>query len=225
MQLLTGMSTNRYFPANGTAGFDRSLVSGKSREPAPPPMMMESVLSEIEAEATCIRIKGVRKSELKCGLLPGRKSDPLHPPPLLWAKGGNLRIIFECVVNNTSIVRVHRIELEWNPTMADLLCNFSDTTNQRIISHGPIVFHVDMHARSILIRSQYHPIQQELQVINRDAVVSNQPILLRTIDLEVNSMFIDRLFHLSHKTQVPQKGFQHFLGFDSHNSILLFLGL
>ena len=45
MQLLTGMSTSRYLPARGTAGLERSFVSGKRREPAPPPMMMANVLS------------------------------------------------------------------------------------------------------------------------------------------------------------------------------------
>jgi hypothetical protein len=39
MQLEMGTSTNRYLPANGTAGLARSLVSGKRRVPAPPPMM------------------------------------------------------------------------------------------------------------------------------------------------------------------------------------------
>ncbi len=39
MQLLMGMSIRRYLPAMGTAGLERSLVSGYSREPRPPPMM------------------------------------------------------------------------------------------------------------------------------------------------------------------------------------------
>src|SRR3989304_1588688 len=36
-QLLRGMSMIRYFPARGTAGLARSLVSGHSRAPRPPP--------------------------------------------------------------------------------------------------------------------------------------------------------------------------------------------
>src|SRR3990172_886052 len=36
-QLLSGMSMMRYFPASGTAGLARSLVSGHSRAPRPPP--------------------------------------------------------------------------------------------------------------------------------------------------------------------------------------------
>src|SRR6266567_6832453 len=42
-QLLIGISTNRYFPPSGTAGLARSLVSGNSRVPAPPPMMIARV--------------------------------------------------------------------------------------------------------------------------------------------------------------------------------------
>ena len=45
MQLEIGMSTIRYFPASGTAGLLRSFVSGYKRLPAPPPMMIASVLS------------------------------------------------------------------------------------------------------------------------------------------------------------------------------------
>src|SRR3954451_564917 len=45
MQFEIGISTRRYLPASGTAGFERSLVSGKRRVPAPPPMMMARVRS------------------------------------------------------------------------------------------------------------------------------------------------------------------------------------
>src|SRR5437762_14110459 len=44
MQLEIGMSTNRYLPASGTAGFARSLVNGKSLVPAPPPIITDSTL-------------------------------------------------------------------------------------------------------------------------------------------------------------------------------------
>jgi hypothetical protein len=50
MQLLIGISTSRYFPASGTAGFERSFVSGKSRVPAPPPMMTASVFSAMDGQ-------------------------------------------------------------------------------------------------------------------------------------------------------------------------------
>ncbi len=37
IQLLMGISTRRYLPAIGTAGFERLAVSGYKRVPAPPP--------------------------------------------------------------------------------------------------------------------------------------------------------------------------------------------
>ena len=46
MQLLTGMSTSRYLPASGTAGLQRSRVSGCRREPAPPPMITATTFTE-----------------------------------------------------------------------------------------------------------------------------------------------------------------------------------
>src|SRR5215208_4409050 len=42
MQFESAMSTSRYFPPSGTAGFDRCCVSGKRRLPAPPPRMTAS---------------------------------------------------------------------------------------------------------------------------------------------------------------------------------------
>ena len=45
MQFETGTSIRRYFPPSGTAGFDRSRVSGNSREPAPPPSITATTLS------------------------------------------------------------------------------------------------------------------------------------------------------------------------------------
>src|SRR5437762_3972067 len=49
MQLEIGISTSRYFPASGTAGLERSLVSGNRRLPCPPPIMTESTLPTVGA--------------------------------------------------------------------------------------------------------------------------------------------------------------------------------
>src|SRR4030095_10637905 len=46
MQFEIEISTIRYFPPSGTAGFDRSLVRGNRRVPAPPPIMTARVRSE-----------------------------------------------------------------------------------------------------------------------------------------------------------------------------------
>ena len=42
IQLEIGTSMSRYFPARGTAGFDRRYVRGKRRVPAPPPNITAS---------------------------------------------------------------------------------------------------------------------------------------------------------------------------------------
>src|SRR5437773_10683990 len=49
MQLEIGISTRRYLPASGTAGFERSLVSGNRRLPCPPPIITESTLPTVGA--------------------------------------------------------------------------------------------------------------------------------------------------------------------------------
>lgn len=42
-----GISTNRYFPAIGTAGFDRLAVKGYNLVPAPPPNMTDKISFDI----------------------------------------------------------------------------------------------------------------------------------------------------------------------------------
>src|SRR5829696_8964159 len=44
MQFESAMSTRRYLPPSGTAGFERCCVSGKRRLPAPPPRITASSL-------------------------------------------------------------------------------------------------------------------------------------------------------------------------------------
>lgn len=47
-QFEMGISTKRYLPAIGTAGFDRVAVSGDKRLPWPPPSTMEITLDVIK---------------------------------------------------------------------------------------------------------------------------------------------------------------------------------
>jgi hypothetical protein len=42
-QFEIGISTNRYLPAMGTAGFEREAVNGYNLVPAPPPRMIENI--------------------------------------------------------------------------------------------------------------------------------------------------------------------------------------
>src|SRR5215813_7764891 len=66
MQLEIGTSTRRYLPPSGTAGFDRSRVSGNKRLPAPPPRITASMLclegisraEDIGKARVCSRVRG-----------------------------------------------------------------------------------------------------------------------------------------------------------------------
>src|SRR5215218_2645649 len=64
MQFEIGTSTRRYLPASGTAGLARSVVSGKSRVPAPPPRMTASILSIDDAGS---RVGLSRRHDGTCG--------------------------------------------------------------------------------------------------------------------------------------------------------------
>ncbi len=48
IQLLIGISTKRYLPAIGTAGFERAAVKGYNLDPAPPPKITARTDLEVE---------------------------------------------------------------------------------------------------------------------------------------------------------------------------------
>ncbi len=56
MQFEIGMSTSRYLPPSGTAGFERSSVSGDRRVPAPPPRMTARMFGLFGGMACTFRI-------------------------------------------------------------------------------------------------------------------------------------------------------------------------
>src|SRR5574340_405402 len=78
MQLLRGMSINRYFPAMGTAGFERTAVKGKRRVPRPPPRITAST-SFVGVMLNLLRIAGpALKLSTDKGRLPARNGfEPL----------------------------------------------------------------------------------------------------------------------------------------------------
>ena len=56
MQFDMGMSTSRYLPPKGTAGFERVSVSGDRRVPAPPPKITARMFGLFGAIANHRRI-------------------------------------------------------------------------------------------------------------------------------------------------------------------------
>src|SRR5437773_10131309 len=73
MQLEMGISTNRYLPASGTAGFARSFVNGNSRVPCPPPMITESTLLVLVVMRWPFDIREILSCERCFVLYPARR--------------------------------------------------------------------------------------------------------------------------------------------------------
>ena len=77
MQFEIGISTILCLPPKGTAGFERSLVSGKSRVPFPPPRMMDSTFATMDPPydnaVYCVYIRIQYKSEFSA--LPEKKQN------------------------------------------------------------------------------------------------------------------------------------------------------
>src|SRR5580704_15899070 len=111
-QLLIGISTSRYFPASGTAGLARSLVSGNSRVPAPPPMIIDStrlVFGDIRAVPGVEAIWALpRETDFvdclrgQCSVFPGTAAGVSGPPRGQGAAGHAQR---SCAGWGASIVK------------------------------------------------------------------------------------------------------------------------
>src|SRR3954465_11375084 len=67
MQFEIGISTRRALPASGTAGLERSRVSGNRRVPCPPPMMMERTFPILTGVIFVGAIPQLRYPQLVCG--------------------------------------------------------------------------------------------------------------------------------------------------------------
>src|SRR5687767_1934988 len=64
MQFESAISTRRYLPPSGTAGFERCCVSGKSRLPAPPPRI--TAKSFVLAGIGTLNLIGLRPDVTGC---------------------------------------------------------------------------------------------------------------------------------------------------------------
>src|SRR6185295_13439289 len=64
---LIGTSISRYLPPIGTAGLERVAVSGKSRDPCPPPRIIASV-SVVMTQEMAQHIAGERNSSTPCAV-------------------------------------------------------------------------------------------------------------------------------------------------------------
>src|SRR5688572_22378350 len=74
-QFEIGISTRRYLPPSGTAGFERSFVNGNSRVPAPPPRITARTFRELR--------------NFRPVFIPSSKNG-LHAPSYLWGVAPNL---------------------------------------------------------------------------------------------------------------------------------------
>src|SRR5450759_4888578 len=66
IQLLMGMSIRRYLPAIGTAGLERSLVSGYSRLPFPPPIITARISLRLGTLSSITTAAKFLKTALPC---------------------------------------------------------------------------------------------------------------------------------------------------------------
>src|SRR5215813_1069649 len=76
MQLESAISTRRYLPPSGTAGFERCCVSGKRRLPAPPPRITASSFAfwgTLVGGSTCER--GILARSFLCDLYADTRAD------------------------------------------------------------------------------------------------------------------------------------------------------
>src|ERR1700730_623232 len=82
-----------------------------------------------------------------------------------------------------------------------------------VVAHRAPMTHIDLHPWRISVLRLENPVQQELQIFERRAVVSDQKLALSREHLKLASALRLNLLNVGDETEVTQHRVEYFLGF------------
>ena len=82
--------------------------------------------------------------------------DPFDSRIVIWAEAHDVRIIFQKVMHDPAIVRIHRFQLNRPAGNTDGISNLTNPLPQLVIAHRAPMAHIDLHPWGIpVLRLQY----------------------------------------------------------------------
>ena len=122
----------------------------------------------------------------------------------------NVRIFFEGIVNNTTVIRVHRIQVIRTSRLPYQVPDFLHSGQQTVVTHLSEMFNVEVNFGSSLILRLKDSIQKKLNVFQCRSVAANQPIAFRGIDLYHKPLFVLRHLVFTNKPEISKHSVEDF---------------
>src|SRR2546430_14188463 len=95
----------------------------------------------------------------------------------------NVGIVFESVVNNATLIRVHWLKLERTTSNANALRQFANTLNDSVFAHRAVMFTIDDYFGGVFVFRLQETIKKKLNGFERFAVAPDQAPAFLGVDL------------------------------------------
>jgi hypothetical protein len=142
---------------------------------------------------------------LASGLLPSALNrDALYPGVIVRAETHDIRIIFESIVNDPTIVGIHGLKLNWPPRDSDRISYLANTLPKSVIPHGSPVTDIYLNAGGISVVCLKYSIQKKLQILQRFALVTDQCIALCSENLELATVLCFDFLDFRYKAEITE---------------------
>jgi hypothetical protein len=116
-------------------------------------------------------------------------------------------------MNDSTIIRVHWLELYWAPRDADRVRDVADPLSKPVVPHSAPMTNVYLNAFGVPIPGLQDTVEKKLKVFEGLAVVSDQRIAFCSKNLELTTAFGLNFLDLRDEAEVTKHRIQNLLGF------------
>jgi hypothetical protein len=90
-------------------------------------------------------------------------------------------------MNDAAIVRIHGLEFDWSPGNPHSVSDLTNPLPQFVVAHRAPMANVDLDPERISILGLENPVQEELQIFKRLAIVADQCLALGCENLKLTT--------------------------------------
>jgi hypothetical protein len=145
-------------------------------------------------------------------LRPPLNGNPLDPGIVTRTKAHYLGVTGQCIVNNTPVIRVHRLQLNRAPGGSHRFGDLLYSLPKLIISHCPPVTDIYLDPSGVSILSLQNPVQEKLQILQRFPVWSDQSLILSSENLQLLTRLGLNLLNIDNESEMTEHGIKDFSG-------------
>jgi hypothetical protein len=130
--------------------------------------------------------------------------DALYPGIIVRAETHDIRIVFESVVNDSTIVGIHGLKLNRSARNSDRVSYLANALPKSVVPHGSPVTDIHLNARRISVVRLKYSIQKKLQILERFALVTDQCITLCSENLELATVLSFDFLDFRYKAEITE---------------------